>query len=357
MKHNKKTTGKTLTKRNGKALIKKNKKATGKTLTKSNGKIGKASLEKKHLGQPNKPYLKLTLDLIFKAFFKDKSVSVHFLKHFLPLPKNRKIVSIDFLDPKMTSEQKKLKEPVLDLRARLDNKEHINIEVQTLSMKNFSERILYYLCSLYIDQLNRGKKYQTLYPTYSLVFTRFPVFPKLKDYYFHFFLRADKKEKVIFSKYFGIVLVDLSKFKARSLESLIDKKDLWSYLIKHSHQISKKELEVLSKKGGGMKAAAKRLSVLSEDENMRMLEEAREKNWRDDQARKAYALEKGMRKGRKAGIEEGLEKGREEGLEKGMQKGMQKVALNLLKKNIDISIISETTGLSKSEIKMLKKVK
>ena len=343
IKNNKKNQGKTLTKRN--------KKAKGKTLTKRNkktrGKKGKNSVEKKHLGQPDKPYLKLTLDLIFKAFFKDKSVSVHFLKHFLPLPKNRKIVSIDFLDPKMTPEQKKLKEPVLDLRVRLDNKEHINIELQTQFMKNFSERILYYLCSLYIDQLNRGIEYETLYPTYSIVFTQFPVFPKLKDYCSHFFLRADKNKKILFSKHLGIVLVDLSKFKARSLNSLIDKKSLWLYLIKHSHQISKKELGVLSKKGGGMKEAAKRLSVLSEDESMRMLEEAREKNRRDEYARRAYALEKGLKKG--------IKTGRKKGIEEGMQKGMQKVALNLLKENIDISIISETTGFSKSEIKKFKR--
>ena len=114
-----------------------------------------------------------------------------------------------------------------------------------------------------------------------------------------------------------------------------------SYLIKHSHQISKKELEVLSKKGGGMKAAAKRLSVLSEDENMRMLEEAREKNRRDEYARRAYALEKGMRRGRREGREE----------------GMKEVALNLLKENVDLNLIEKTTGLSKSEIKMLKNIK
>ena len=104
---------------------------------------------------------------------------------------------------------------------------------------------------------------------------------------------------------------------------------------------------MLSKKGGGMKEAAKRLSVLSEDESMRMLEEAREKNRRDEYARRAYALEKGLKKG--------IKTGRKKGIEEGMQKGMQKVALNLLKENIDISIISETTGFSKSEIKKFKR--
>ena len=285
-------------------------------------------------GQPDKPYLKLTLDAIFKAFFKDKSVSTPFLEHFLPLPKERKIISVEFLDPSMTPENTELKAPVLDLRVRLDNKEHINIEMQALFMKNFKERVLYYLSTLYTEQLKRGKKYQKLYPAFSLVFTKFTVFPEFEEYCSRFFLQSDTKEKVIFSKHLGIILVELSKFKASSPQSLIDKKDNWCYIIKNSHHISKQELEMLSKKGGGMKEAAKRLSVLSEDESLRMLEEAREKNWRDEQARKDYALEKGR--------------------EEGHEESKQEVILNMLKKKTDITFISEVTGVSVKEIKKLK---
>ena len=212
-----------------------------------------------------------------------------------------------------------------------------------MNMKNFKERILYYLSSLYIEQLNRGTKYTTLYPAYSLVFTKYTVFHEFKEYCSHFFLQADKKGGPIFSKHLGIVLVELEKFKASSFGRLIDKKDIWSYLIKNSHHISKKQLGILSKKGGGMKEATKRLSVLSEDENLRMLEEAREKNWRDEQARRDFA------------IEEGLEKGLEKGLKKGELEAQRRIALNLLKENVDLNIIEKTTGLSKAEIKNLKK--
>ena len=295
-------------------------------------------MSKKQLEQPDRPYLKLTLDLIFKAFFKDKSVSTPFLQYFLPLPKERKIVSIEFLDPIMTPEKRKLKTPVLDLRVQLDNKEHINIEMQTMNMKNFKERILYYLSSLYIEQLNRGTKYTTLYPAYSLVFTQYTVFPEFKEYCSQFFLQTDKKGGPIFSKHLGIVLVELEKFKASSCGRLIDKKDIWSYLIKNSHHISKKQLGVLSKKGGGMKEATKRLSVLSEDENLRMLEEAREKNWRDEQARRDFA------------IEEGLEKG----IKQGKKEERNKMILKMLNENFDIASISKITGVSKVEILKLK---
>ena len=102
-----------------------------------------------------------------------------------------------------------------------------------------------------------------------------------------------------------------------------------------------------------MKAAAKRLSVLSEDESLRMLEEAREKNRRDEYARRAYALEKGMRKG----IKTGIKTGRKEGIEEGREKEQTKVILNMLKKKVDITFISEITGVSVKEIKKLKKTK
>ena len=257
-----------------------------------------------------------------------------------------------------------------------------------MKMQSFKERILYYLSSLYIKQLNRGTDYSKLYPAYSLVFTNFTVFPELKEYYSRFFLQVDKEGGPVFSRHLGIILVELSKFKA-GLSELVESKDKWCYIIKNSRSIGSSELRVLSEKGGGMKEATERLRVLSEEESLQMIEEAREKNWRDERARRAYALEEGRKEGLKKGLQEGRQKGLQEGQQKGLQEGQQKglqegrqkglqegqqkglqeglqegrqkgeqfaqkrIALNMLKKNMDISVISEITGLSKAEIKKL----
>ncbi len=307
-------------------------------------------LNKTNVKQNGGHYLNLTVDMIFKAFFKDKSVSIPFLQNFLPLPKERKITSLNFLDPVMTPENIKNKTPVLDLRVQLDNKEYINIEMQTMEMESFKERILYYLSSLYISQLGRGTDYSTLYPAYSLVFTKFTVFPELKEYYSHFSLRTAQKGGPVFSNHLGIILVELEKFKERSFSHLIDKKDLWSYIIKNSHHINSEELRDLSKKGGGMKEATERLRVLSKDENLRLIEEAREKAWRDERARRAYSI--------KEGLKEGMQKGMQEGMQKGMQKGRllekNEMILKMLNKDFNITNISEITGASKAEILKLK---
>ena len=72
--------------------------------------------------------------------------------------------------------------------------------------------------------------------------------------------------------------------------------------------------------------------------------------------------QEGILKGRQEGIHEGILKGRMEGLQEGIQKGMQEgrqeerleMVLNMLKKNAEISFISDVTGLSEGEIKKLK---
>ena len=53
-------------------------------------------------------------------------------------------------------------------------------------------------------------------------------------------------------------------------------------------------------------------------------------------------------------VESFIDKAVQKSREKGMKEGIQKVTLNMLKKNTDISLISEVTGLPKAEIKKLK---
>ena len=53
-------------------------------------------------------------------------------------------------------------------------------------------------------------------------------------------------------------------------------------------------------------------------------------------------------------MESCIDKAIREGEEKALQQGMQQVALKMLKRDTDVSLISEVTGLPKAEIKKLK---
>ena len=52
--------------------------------------------------------------------------------------------------------------------------------------------------------------------------------------------------------------------------------------------------------------------------------------------------------------EKGRWEGRQEGRQEGWQEGRQQFILNMLKKKLDISLISEVTGLPEKEIKKFK---
>ena len=56
----------------------------------------------------------------------------------------------------------------------------------------------------------------------------------------------------------------------------------------------------------------------------------------------------------KKGLKEGLEKGLEQGLERGTEQSKNEIARNMLKKGLDIFLISEVTGLSNEQINNLK---
>jgi predicted transposase/invertase (TIGR01784 family) len=84
---------------------------------------------------------------------------------------------------------------------------------------------------------------------------------------------------------------------------------------------SEEELKMVAQQNEMMKKAVKELYRISSDADVRRQYELREKAWRDEQARTAYALQTGLAEGLKKGIEKGRTEGLAEGLEKGIEKG------------------------------------
>ena len=77
------------------------------------------------------------------------------------------------------------------------------------------------------------------------------------------------------------------------------------------------------------------------DEEERQIYDVRMQNLMDVESKIASALEKG------------LEQGMEKGLEQGIDQATKAIALNMLKKHIDITLIAETTGLTPETIAAL----
>ena len=103
-------------------------------------------------------------------------------------------------------------------------------------------------------------------------------------------------------------------------------------------------MEFLSKEAG-MKTAVNHLFNFSKDEQMRILEEAKDKNRRDQIAEKEYVFE------------QGLEKGKEQGLEKGIEKEREALVLNMLLKGLSVKDIANLTGLKAQQVVKIQKKK
>ncbi|MCK5763470.1 MAG: hypothetical protein KAH05_05065 [Clostridiales bacterium] len=91
-----------------------------------------------------------------------------------------------------------------------------------------------------------------------------------------------------------------------------------------------------------IKKAEKKLEYLSQDPGERALYEAREESRIEYNSSISYAMDKGREEGKKEGIEEGIEK------EKVI------IAINALKRGIDIDVVCEITGLAMEEVLEIK---
>ena len=146
-------------------------------------------------------------------------------------------------------------------------------------------------------------------PVYSLLFTT----KNLKQFrnkdpkeYRHVCSIRDEEEPYsIYTEGIRFVVVELDKFK-KGIEEISGDIERWCFLMKNSGDMNKEEYKNFLNKGGKMKVAAKRLWNISQDEEMRDLLEAREKQERDHNSSVAYAREEG----RKEGYQEGLRRGR-----------------------------------------------
>ena len=303
---------------------------------------------KSSVSSKRRPYINLTSDVIFQYFFKkDEVVLKSLLKAFLPLPEGKIIQQVQVLDSLSLPDQNiEDKCSVFDMKLKLNTGEKINVEMQSFSGKYLLNRVIFYLSRLYTEGLEKGKDYDQLPSSYSLIFTKMNVFQKIKEFYSTFSLRLDRYPYCQFNDSLNVIFVELAKFKKREIKRLFDLREEWCYILKESSAIKERELEELSQRGSDMKQVVERVKRLSKDEKLRIIEEKREKGRWIYESQMAYARDEGLEQG----IEQGIEEGRKEGREEGRTAEREEVAVKLIKEGLENSIIARVTGWTEQEV-------
>ena len=248
-----------------------------------------------------------------------------FLQHILDL-KPEEYKSIKLLDTNQRLDPES-KLGILDLKIETVSGKMLDVEMQLLPMASLTQRILFYLSQMLVDQLQPGQKYSDLKRVISILIVDHEMFPS-DDLLHHCFRFMDKKAGIELSNLMEVNVLELPK--ARKKTTADCPLDVWLKFLAAS---TKEEFMEYAAKDSGVNDACVVLKALSADEKMRMEAEDRLKAWRDEMDR--------------------LDGARNEGREEGIDIGRNDIALTMLKAGEPLEKIVAYTKLTLDAIHRL----
>ena len=324
-------------------------------------------------------------DIIFKTFFSRKG-NEEYLKDFLNALLGIEIETIKIKE-EVNLEQLSTMEKGgrLDLQTKLNERQIINIELQSKDKGNFRVRIVFYASKIISREVVRGTDYDDLDKTILINILGYEMFPQFDDYISKtsIVLENHKEFEVIDNIQWWFI--ELPKFR-RAHPDMSKKINQWLAFIDDE---DKELVEVAEKKNKVLKKARKEVEYLTGDAAVRRMAELREKWDLEYEVSMDYAKKKGIQDGLKQGIKEGKEQGIKEGKEQGIKEGIEqgikegkeqgikegkeqgikegkeqgikigernnqiKTAKEMKKQGLSIDLIEHITKLSKEEIEKL----
>lgn len=314
---------------------------------KKEGILKKSLFENERRGDFN-----LYEDWVFRyVFTKETEDSRKALMAILNVILNRRkdpIVDIEILNPHFLGEHENEKESVLDIRAKADSGELIDVEMQNKDFANYGNRVLIYGCRMVNSSLEKGQDYGKMVKSIVISFANGVLFSDIEDIHTVFHVRGDKHQKLL-SDRLEFHFIELGKVDVnRSVEDLDAVELLAAYMRFAGDKTKEDYLQSIIEHGGDAVAMTEKIfNELTEDRRAYEIKESLFKaeldkhNWELQLARKAQ--EEGLAKGLAEGLAEGLEKGLAEGLEKGLAEGLEKGIAEGLEKGL-------AEGLSEGKI-------
>ena len=311
------------------------------------------------------------LDIVFQALFGEEG-SERITKAFLEKILNIEIDEIELnQNPILRRNRKDDKLGVLDVIAKINNNQNVDIEMQIAKKDNIRDRILYYWSRLYIRSIKKKQDYETLEKSIVILIADEKI-KGLEELECHtqWKITECKNKTLILTDKLEIHIIELEKL-SRDMDSIsIELLDWLSFLQDPESERVMKSME----KNSELKEAKEKLEEISNDGQMQQLAWWREKGIYEENERKRKEkenreLEKRIKEDKarlqedKARLQEGearlqedkarLEKRAQE-IKAQSKENMKDVAIKLLQKGLNIEDIIEITKLKKEEIENIK---
>ena len=214
---------------------------------------------------------RMTSDILFKVLMQSsKNVLKGIVCSYLDLAPET-IKSIDISNPISLKEDIAAKEMILDIKAILNDKTIINLEMQVVNYQDWPERSLSYLCRCF-DNLGPGHGYLHVKGAIHIGFLDYTLFPDYPEFY-AIYRMINERTGQLYSSKFRISVVDLTKRNLATKEDIAHHRDLWAAFFKATEW---GEVMALAKKDENISEAVVTLKKLSDDEIFKMRYEARE---------------------------------------------------------------------------------
>lgn len=214
---------------------------------------------------------RMTSDILFKVLMQSsKNILKGIVCSYLDLAPET-IKSIDISNPISLKEDIAAKEMILDIKAILNDKTIINLEMQVINFNDWTERSLSYLCRCF-DNLGPGHGYLHVKSAVHIGFLDYTLFPDHPEFYATYRMINERTGQLYSSK-FRISVVDLTKRNLATKEDIAHHRDLWAAFFKATEW---GEVMALAEKDKNISEAAVTLRKLSDDELFKMRYKARE---------------------------------------------------------------------------------
>ena len=160
------------------------------------------------------------IDCVFKALLgaeQNRNLLIHFLNAFLGPDLYEPLVWVDILNPYNDKEFLSDKLSIVDVKAKDSHNRLYQIEIQLTVYGHLPARILYNWTDIYSQQLQSGRNYRELRPTYAIWLLAENLLSADSDYIHHYKMR-DQHNRT-FCEHGGIWLLELNKFQAGLIET------------------------------------------------------------------------------------------------------------------------------------------
>ena len=291
-------------------------------------------------------YLDPKNDLTFKKVFgQHPHLLISFLNALLPL--DAVILSVEYLPHELVPEIPVLKYSIVDVRCTDQNGRQFIVEMQMLWTDAFKSRVLFNASKAYVQQLGKGKVYESLQPVYSLNLVNETFEPIITEFYHHYkIVHQQHPDKYL--KGLELIFVELPKFKAKNISER-KMQYLWLRFMTEIEDNSETIPEELLQN-----SIIKEAVDYLQESGFTKEELATYNKYWDDISSEMTLMNAAKAEGLAEGRAVGREEGREEGIEEGKKSSITQMAKNAIKNGLSNDLIRQFTGLTDIEIDSLR---